>query len=128
MFPVAVTVGAVTDWRSLHSSVSERLLGLLDRNSDGYDRASIVHNAERLKSKVLLCHGMGDRAVPFKNAASLLDKILSTHTAPLRIQQFLLPNGASPEEESHGYNTVATERAVHDFLTTNLLYLSPVSW
>ena len=60
LFKAAVSGAPVTDWRWYDTHYTERYMGLIDNNRDGYDGTSLVKHASRLKRPLMLVHGTLD--------------------------------------------------------------------
>ncbi len=60
LFKAAVSGAPVTDWRWYDTHYTERYMGLIDNNRDGYDATSLVKHASRLKRPLMLVHGTLD--------------------------------------------------------------------
>jgi dipeptidyl-peptidase-4 len=61
-----------TDWRLYDTIYTERYMGLLEDNPDGYVESSAVENAKSIKGKLLLIHSMMDDNVHPANTMQLL--------------------------------------------------------
>ncbi len=76
MFPDIFTVGvansAVADWEFYDTIYTERYMGLLPDNADGYKESSAIANAPKLKGHLLLIHSMLDDNVHPQNTMQLL--------------------------------------------------------
>lgn len=81
VFNAAVAGAPVTDWRLYDTHYTERYLGTLQDNPEGYKAADVLTYAEQLAQPLLIYHGMAD------------DNVLYTHTAKLSyaLQQATLP-------------------------------------
>jgi dipeptidyl-peptidase-4 len=66
----------VTDWHFYDSIYTERYLGLLPQNEEGYRSSSPIDRAAGLKGKLLIAHGTGDDNVHFANTLSLINKLI----------------------------------------------------
>ena len=76
VFRFGVSGAPVVDWRYYDSIYSERYMGLLSENPDGYDAGSclkILSDAEI--GKMLLIHGAVDDNVHVANAFALMDRL-----------------------------------------------------
>ncbi|BFZ62264.1 hypothetical protein YB2330_003352 [Saitoella coloradoensis] len=76
VFQYGMAVAPVTDWRYYDSVYTERYMGTVTDNLDGY-RQSAIHDINNLASadRFLVMHGSGDDNVHFQNTLSLLDKL-----------------------------------------------------
>ncbi|MDP3278374.1 MAG: DPP IV N-terminal domain-containing protein [Deltaproteobacteria bacterium] len=75
VFHAAVAGAPVTDWRDYDTHYTERYMGLPDRESAAYDRASLLTGAEALRRPLLLVHGTADDNVYYTHSARLADAL-----------------------------------------------------
>ena len=75
-FKAGFAGGPVTDWHFYDSIYTERYLGLLPQNEEGYRASSPIERAAGLKGKLLIAHGTGDDNVHFANTLSLINKLI----------------------------------------------------
>jgi len=75
-FKAGFAGGPVTDWHFYDSIYTERYLGLLPQNEEGYRSSSPIEKAAGLKGKLLIAHGTGDDNVHFANTLSLINKLI----------------------------------------------------
>src|ERR1700676_244177 len=66
----------VTDWFLYDSIYTERYLGLLPQNAEGYRSSSPLEKAGGLKGKLLIAHGTGDDNVHFANTLTLINELI----------------------------------------------------
>ncbi len=76
-FKAGFAGGPVTDWHFYDSIYTERYLGLLPQNENGYRASSPIDRAENLKGKLLIAHGTGDDNVHFANTLSLINELIA---------------------------------------------------
>jgi dipeptidyl-peptidase 4 len=76
VFKAGFAGGPVTDWFFYDSIYTERYLGLLPQNAEGYRSSSPLEKAAGLKGKLLIAHGTGDDNVHFANTLSLINELL----------------------------------------------------
>jgi dipeptidyl-peptidase-4 len=67
IFKAGIAVAPVTSFRFYDSVYSERYLGLLSQNPEGYDDNSPIKLARGIKGKLLLVHGSADDNVHLQN-------------------------------------------------------------
>lgn len=72
MFAAGIAGGSVTDWRYYDSIYTERYMGLLSQNKDGYVRTAPVTAAENLRGRLLLVHGAVDDNVHYQNSLQMM--------------------------------------------------------
>jgi len=90
LFPVGVANSAVTDWRFYDTIYTERYMGLLGQNAEGYAGSSAVEHADQLTGHLLLVHSMMDDNVHPQNTMQLLTALEAAgHAPPL----MLFPKG-----------------------------------
>jgi dipeptidyl-peptidase-4 len=68
--------GPVTDWHFYDTIYTERYMGLLPKNEQGYRDSSPIKNAGNLKGKLLIAHGQGDDNVHYSNTLLLIDELI----------------------------------------------------
>ncbi len=79
VFAAASSSSPVTDHRLYDSIYSERYMGLLPQNADGYARTSAMAYAADLKGALLIYYGTADDNVHPKNALSLIQALQAAH-------------------------------------------------
>jgi len=72
VFKVGIANSPVTDWRLYDDIYTERYMGTLDDNADGYKNSSDMAHAAGLKDHLLLIHSMSDDNVHPANTMQLL--------------------------------------------------------
>ncbi|HKK27785.1 MAG TPA: DPP IV N-terminal domain-containing protein [Gemmatimonadota bacterium] len=72
LFPVGIANSAVTDWKLYDTIYTERYMGLLGANRDGYRASSAVDHAGSMEGHLLLIHSMMDDNVHPRNTMQLL--------------------------------------------------------
>jgi dipeptidyl-peptidase-4 len=107
-----MAVSPVTDWRLYDNVYTERFMGLLDGNAGGYQAASLLPLASRLKGNLLLMHGMGDDNVHFQNSEMMINALVAADK-PFRMMAY--PNRTHCICEGNG-----TTRHVYELLTEYL--------
>lgn len=63
VFNVGVAGGPVTDWKYYEVMYGERYMDTPEQNEKGYEQASLLTHADKLKGKLLLIHGQIDDVV-----------------------------------------------------------------
>jgi dipeptidyl-peptidase 4 len=76
IFKAGFAGGPVTDWFFYDSIYTERYLGLLPQNAEGYRSSSPLEKAGGLKGKLLIAHGTGDDNVHFANTLTLINELI----------------------------------------------------
>jgi dipeptidyl-peptidase-4 len=120
LFGVGIANSAVADWRLYDTIYTERYMGLLGANPDGYERSSAVANAAKLRGHLLIIHSMMDDNVHPQNTMQLLTAFAN---ARKDVDQRIFP----PGRHGSGYN--AASRALITAATVDYLarYLAPVA-
>ena len=72
IFKVAIVTAPVTDWRLYDSIYTERYMGLLSDNNEGYVNSSVSKYAKRIPGKMLLSHSTMDENVHVQNTFQLM--------------------------------------------------------
>jgi dipeptidyl-peptidase-4 len=86
VFSVGIANSAVTDWRLYDSIYTERYMGLLGDNLEGYKSSSAVENADKITGKLLVVHSMMDDNVHPRNTMQFLTALTNAgHDADVRI-------------------------------------------
>ena len=82
VFKVGFAGGPVTDWHFYDTIYTERYIGLLPKNEEGYSESSPIKNAAKLRGKLLIAHGTGDDNVHFSNTLLLIDELIKAGKYP----------------------------------------------
>jgi dipeptidyl-peptidase-4 len=86
VFAVGIANSPGTDWRLYDTIYTERYMGLLEDNPDGYAQSSAVEHAGNITGKLLLIHSMMDDNVHPQNTMQLLTALTNAGVdADLRI-------------------------------------------
>jgi dipeptidyl-peptidase-4 len=72
VFALGMSNSPVTDWRLYDSIYTERYLGLLSDNAEGYERTSLLSRADQLEGYLLLVHSGMDENVHPQNTMQML--------------------------------------------------------
>ena len=76
-FKVGVAVAPVTDWHLYDSIYTERYMGLPQENAAGYDKASLVKAAGKLRGNLLIIHGTSDDNVHMQNTLQFINELIN---------------------------------------------------
>lgn len=68
----AVANSSVTDWRNYDNIYTERFMGTLETNLEGYNRFSLMDMADQLEGELLLFYGTADNNVHPSNTLQLI--------------------------------------------------------
>jgi dipeptidyl aminopeptidase/acylaminoacyl peptidase len=77
LFRSGIAGAPVTDWRLYDTIYTERYMGTLQDNPDGYANTSVVNAARELSGRLLLAWGDMDDNVHPANAIRLLDRMVA---------------------------------------------------
>lgn len=89
LFTCGVAGGAVTDWSLYEVMYTERYMKTPYKNPDGYNKTNLINKAERLKSKLLMIHGLIDDVVVIQHSLKFLEKCIENN---IPIDYFIYPN------------------------------------
>ncbi len=78
----------VTDWRLYDSIWTERYLDTPQDNPEGYRASSPFHDAEKLRDRLLIVHGLADDNVHPQNTVAMSDRLIE---AGLPFEQAFYP-------------------------------------
>jgi len=98
-FSTGVAVASVTDFRNYDTIWTERYMGLLNENKNGYDSANVLNYADKLKGKLLLIHGSGDDNVHPQNTIQFVEELIAKN---IQFDLMIYPNR---NHSIHGGNT-----------------------
>jgi len=86
LFPVGVANSPVGDWRLYDTIYTERYMGLLNDNLQGYVESAPIEQAPRMRGNLLLIHSMMDDNVHPQNTMQMLTALTNAgRDADLRI-------------------------------------------
>ena len=77
-FKAGVAVAGNYDLKLYDTIWTERYMGLLDENAEGYKNASVLTYADKLDGKLLVIHGTGDDNVHSQHATQLMDEFVKS--------------------------------------------------
>lgn len=72
VFAVGIVGAPVTDWRLYDSIYTERYMGLLENNRDGYKQSAPTTHAQNLEAKLFVAHSTMDENVHVQNTMQLM--------------------------------------------------------
>src|SRR5699024_2033227 len=72
VFEVGIATAPVTSWDLYDSIYTERYMGLIKNNREGYNRSSSTEHAANLSSNLLLSHSLMDENVHIQNTMQLM--------------------------------------------------------
>jgi dipeptidyl-peptidase 4 len=75
-FKVGVAGGPVTDWKYYEIMYGERYMDKPQENEKGYEQASTLTHADKLKGKLMLIHGTIDDVVVMQHSEALIKRFV----------------------------------------------------
>lgn len=76
VFAAGVAVAPPTSWRYYDSVYTERYMRTPKENPDGYDNVNAIARASKLSGDLLICHGLADDNVHFRNTAEYTEALV----------------------------------------------------
>jgi dipeptidyl-peptidase 4 len=76
-FRVGIAGSPVSDWRLYDTGYTERYMGLLSDNAQGYEATAIWPLADQLRGKLLIVHALMDENVHFAHTARMIDALVA---------------------------------------------------
>ena len=76
VFRAGVAIAPVTSWRYYDTVYTERFMRTPKENQSGYDEVNPIARASQLSGALLICHGMADDNVHFRNAAEYTEALV----------------------------------------------------
>ncbi len=114
-FKLGISGAPVTDWRNYDSIYTERYMGLLRDNLEGYKKSSVVEAAQNLHGKLLLIHGLIDDNVHPQNTIQFVDAL---QKAGKQFQLMFYPQ--SRHGVTHPLRVKHMRQMMTDFILENL--------
>ncbi|KAF9114880.1 dipeptidylpeptidase [Mortierella sp. AM989] len=90
IFKLAIAGAPVTQWELYNSAYTERYMGLLHENKEGYAKSNILNWADKFpdsENRLLIAHGLIDENVHFKNTETLIADLIR-HNKPHQVQVY----------------------------------------
>ena len=103
-FKAGVAVAPVTNQQNYDTIYTERYMGLLKDDKDGYEQSDVTKSADKLHGALLLVHGTSDDNVHFQNSIQMIDALIK---AGKQFRLMIYPN------KTHGI--AGKEARVHLF-------------
>jgi len=75
-FRAGVAVAPVTSQVNYDTIYTERYMGLLKDDKEGYEMSDVTKSADKLHGALLLVHGTGDDNVHFQNSIQMIDALI----------------------------------------------------
>ena len=76
VFKAGVAIAPPTCWRFYDSIYTERYMRTPNENKAGYDEVNPIARASQLNGALLLCHGLADDNVHYRNTAEYLEALV----------------------------------------------------
>ncbi|MCK5694239.1 MAG: prolyl oligopeptidase family serine peptidase, partial [Bacteroidales bacterium] len=116
VFKAGIVTASISDHRNYDCVLTEKYMGLLDENEEGYKKSSLVEQAGNLEGKMLLVHSLMDDNVHPQNTFQLAKAMIDANK---HIDLKIYPPGAhgvayDMNSRMHLYNTYL------DWLNKNL--------
>lgn len=111
-FRTGIAVAPVTDFRNYDTIWTERYMGLLWENEEGYDAANVINYAERLKGNLLIIHGTADDNVHPLNTIQFVNALIQENK---QFDLMLYPN------RSHSIRGEGTRLHLYTLITDYIL-------
>ncbi|KAF9126930.1 dipeptidylpeptidase [Mortierella sp. 14UC] len=88
IFKIAIAGAPVTQWELYNTAYTERYMGLIQENKEGYDKSNLLNWVDRFpdsENRLLIAHGLIDENVHFKNSEMLVADLVRSNK-PHQIQ------------------------------------------
>lgn len=112
VFKAAIAVAPVTNWKYYDNIYTERYMGTLETNPDGFDQQSPIRFAKNLKGAFLLIHGSADDNVHVQNSMELTSALVASGK---QFEMFIYP------DKNHGIYGGLTRYHLYQKMT-NFIY------
>ncbi|KAF9193287.1 dipeptidylpeptidase [Haplosporangium sp. Z 767] len=79
IFKIAIAGAPVTQWELYNSAYTERYMGLVNENKDGYVKSNVLSWIDKFpdsENRLLIAHGLIDENVHFKNTETLAAELV----------------------------------------------------
>ncbi len=76
VFRAGVAIAPVTSWRYYDTVYTERYMRTPKENPSGYDNINPIARASKLSGSLLICHGLADDNVHFRNTAEYTEALV----------------------------------------------------
>lgn len=78
-FKAGIAVAPVTNWRYYDNIYTERFMRTPQENPGGYDNNSPINHVDKLKGKLLICHGSADDNVHLQNTMEISEAFVQAN-------------------------------------------------
>ena len=113
IFKAAVAGGPVIDWKYYEIMYGERYMDTPAENPEGYQKASLLDKADRLKGHMLIIHGAQDPVVVQQHSMAFIQKCIE---AGKQVDYFLYPrheHNVLGKDRIHMYDKIAQYFNLH---------------
>ncbi|MGM9794796.1 MAG: S9 family peptidase [Candidatus Aphodosoma sp.] len=76
VFKAGISVAPVTDWRLYNTAYTERFMATPQLNDLGYGASNLIDKANKLKGKLLICHGTADDNVHIQHTMLYVEQLV----------------------------------------------------
>lgn len=76
VFRAGVAIAPVTSWRYYDTVYTERYMRTPNENQSGYDEVNPIARASKLSGSLLICHGLADDNVHYRNTAEYTEALV----------------------------------------------------
>ncbi len=114
VFNVGVAGGPVTDWKFYEVMYGERYMDKPEENLKGYEKASLITHAHKLKGKLLLIHGTADDVVVMQHNLTLIKRFIEVKKQ--NVDFFVYP---MHKHNVHGMDRVHLIQKVTNYIMKN---------
>lgn len=76
VFRAGVAIAPVTSWRYYDTVYTERYMRTPNENQSGYDEVNPIARASKLTGSLLICHGLADDNVHYRNTAEYTEALV----------------------------------------------------
>jgi dipeptidyl-peptidase 4 len=100
VFKVGAAGGPVIDWSYYEIMYGERYMDTPEENEEGYEKASLIPDAKKLKGKLLMVHGAQDPVVVWQHSQAFMNECIKNN---VQLDYFIYPNH---EHNVRGYDRI----------------------
>ena len=99
VFKVGIAGGPVIDWKYYEVMYGERYMQTPQQNPEGYEKASLLKNIDKIKGKLLVIHGDADPVVVWQHSLEFTKKAVDLG---IQTDYFVYPG--------HQHNVIGKDR------------------
>lgn len=114
VFKVAVAGGPVCDWKYYEVMYGERYMDTPNENKDGYEKTSLIKNADKLNGRLLIIHGYQDDVVVPQHSLEFVNACIKKGK---QVDYFLYPDHP---HNVRGKDRVHLNTKIADYFDTHL--------